>query len=386
MNEYGQRVLFLSGPVEPPWTRTDKNLVRGVAANLQRYRPRVLTHEGVVSADPGVETEPAWGPRVGGHTPLGRRLGLFRQLIDTQGLALVHLFWPADRLVANVVKTACKINGLPVIHTLVHPPRTAIGVSSALVGSTIVCLSQETERVLNAEGMHNTAQIPIGINVGVPVAEGDKAAIRRKYRVPQGRMVVMYAGDYAHDRAARTVAASMPRVLRQIDCHFVMACRIRDEEDALEEQRIQEAVTADGLADRVTFLNEVSNLRELLSIATVQVFPADHHYEKIELPMVLLEGMAEGVPTVVATKPPLTDLVHAGVAVGIPPADPMGLAVPVVELLRQPDKARALGAAARQLVCDQFDIRKVALQYEELYDQVLARHRTRSSGFLGRLG
>ena len=91
MTEYGQRVLYLSGPIEPPWTRTDKVLVRGVATHLERYRPRVLTHEGVLSQDPGVETEPAWGPRVAGHTSIGRRLGLFSKLIDLQGISLLHL-------------------------------------------------------------------------------------------------------------------------------------------------------------------------------------------------------------------------------------------------------------------------------------------------------
>jgi phosphatidylinositol alpha-1,6-mannosyltransferase len=385
MTEYGQRVLYLSGPIEPPWTRTDKVLVRGVATHLERYRPRVLTHEGVLSQDPGVETEPAWGPRVAGHTSIGRRLGLFSKLIDLQGISLLHLFWPADRLVASVVRAGSRLNGLPVVHTLVHPPRTTVGIGAGLVGSTIVCLSDETEQALNTEGIRNTVRIPIGIDVGQPVPEGDKAAIRRKYRIPLDQPVVIYAGDYAHDRAARTVAASMPRVLRQIDCHFVMACRIRDEEDALEEQRIQEAIAADGLAEHVTFLNEVKSLRELLSIATVQVFPADHHYEKMELPMVLLEGMAEGVALVVATKPPLTELVHAGVAIGIPPADPMGLAVPVVELLRQPERAKAVGQAGRDLVCERFNIRKVAAQYEELYDEVLARHKVRSSGHFWRL-
>jgi glycosyltransferase involved in cell wall biosynthesis len=77
---------------------------------------------------------------------------------------------------------------------------------------------------------------------------------------------------------------------------------------------------------------------------------------------------------------------HAGAALGIPPSDPLGLAVPIVELLRRPEKAKALGDAGRALVEARFDIRKVAQRYEELYDEVLARHRTRASGILGRLG
>ncbi len=387
MSDYGQRVLFLSGPVEPPWTRSDKNLVRGIASNLQRYRARVLTHEGVTLAEARVETEPAWGPRLGGHTPLGRRLGLFGRLIDQRETALVHLFWPADVLVAGVVRTACKIRGLPVIHTLVRAPRTTVGISRALVGSPIVCLTQETQHRLIAEGIANTIWVPPGIVVQPPTPAGEHAAIRRKYRIPHGIPVVIYAGDYAHNNAARTFAATMPRVLRQTEAHFVLACRIRNDEDAREEARIKEAITADGIAHHVTFLNEVSSLRELFAISTIQVFPADNAFEKMDLPMVLLEGMAEGVATVVAQKPPLTELVQAGAALGVPPMDPVSLAVAVVELLRVPERAETMAKLGRQLVEDRFDVRHVASRYEDIYDEVLSQVRPRSglSGLWGPL-
>lgn len=383
---YGRRVLFLSGPVEPPWTRSDKNLVRAVAANLQRYRPRVLTHEGVQAPDHGVDTDPAWGPRLGGDTPLGRRIGLFTRLIENADASLVHLFWPADRLVGTMVRTACKLRNLPVVHTLVRAPRISFGIGGALAGNPVVCLSAETERRLAESGVRNTVQVPPGIAVGPMVPPGDKAAIRRKYRIPLDVPVVVYAGDYGHSKAARTVAAAMPRVLRQIDCHFVWVCRIRSNEDSREEQLIQESIAADGFGDCATFLNEVNNLREVLSIASVQVFPADRHHEKMETPLVLLEGMAEGVATVLATKPPLTEIVQAGAAIGIPPNDPVSLAVPVVELLRDPQRAALLGMRGRQMVEEQFDIVKVSLAYEEIYDGVMARHRNRQSGIFGKLG
>ena len=53
---------------------------------------------------------------------------------------------------------------------------------------------------------------------------------------------------------------------------------------------------------------------------------------------------------------------------------------------RRPDKARALGEAGRALVCDRYNIVQVAARYEEVYDEVLARHRSRSTGILGRIG
>lgn len=386
MSTYGHRVLFLSGPVEPPWTRSDKVLVRAIAAHLRRYRARVMTHEGAPPPDPGVETEPTWGPRLAGDTPLGRRIGLFSRLIETSDCALVHLFWPADRLVATVVRTACRLRNIPLIHTLVRAPRVSLGIGGALAGNPVVCLSEHTQQRLQDSGVKSTVCVRPGITIGEPVPAGDKAAIRRKYRIPLHMPVVVYAGDYGHTNAARTVAAAMPRVVRQVPCHFVWACRIKSGEDAREEQLIQEAVAADGVGDCATFLNEVSNLRELLSIATVQVFPADRHHEKMETPLVLLEGMAEGIATVVASKPPLVEMVHAKAAIGIPASNPLSLSAPVVDLLTHPAKAKQWGDNARAFVQQYHDIDRVAAAYEALYDDMLARRRVRQSGIFGRIG
>lgn len=386
MSDYGHRVLYLSGPVEAPWTRSDKNLVRGVASNLRRYRARVLTHEGAVAPGPGIETESAWGPDLGKQTPLSRRVGLFARLIESPGISVVHLFWPADPVVAQLVRAACRLRNVPLVHTLVRAPRTTVGIGTAIAGNNAVVLTASTAERLHSEGIKNVLHIPPGITLHEPIAAGDKAAIYRKYRLPMDRPLVLYAGDYAHSNAARTVAASIPRVLRQVDAHFVLACRIRSEEDSREERRIQEACTADGVAQHVTFLNEVSSLRELFALAALQVFPADSHHEKMELPLVLLEGMAERVATVVASKAPLNELVQPGAALGVPPMDPVSLAVPVVELLRSEERRLQLGEAGRQLVEQRFDIRRVATQYEELYDEVLAKHRNRQSSVWGRIG
>lgn len=386
MTEYGHRVLYLSGPVEAPWTRSDKNLVRGVASNLKRYRARVLTHEGAIAPAQGIEVESAWGPRLTDTTALGRRVGLFARLIESSGVSLVHLFWPADHVVAQVVRAACKLRNLPVVHTLVRAPRTMVGIGSAVAGQPTVALTAATTERLRNEGLRHVLHIPPGIELHEPIAPGERAAILRKYRIPMDKPVVIYAGDYGHSNAARTVAAAIPRVLRQVDAHFVLACRLRTDADRTEEQRIQQACTADGVAQHVTFLNEVSSLRELFAIAAVQVFPADSHHEKMELPLVLLEGMAERLATVVASKAPLTELVQAGAALGVPPMDPVSLAVPVVDLLRSEERRLALGEAARQIVQQRFDIKRISAQYEEVYDEMLARHRARQSSVWGRIG
>ncbi len=375
---YLPRVLYLSGPIEPPWTRSDKNLVRDVAVGLTRYQGRVMTHEGVVGAlPPHVETEPAWGPRVAGDTPIGRRLGLFGRLLHASDVQLVHLFWPADPLVAQVVGLGARARGLPVIHTLVRAPRNTLGITRMIAGEPVVALTRTTMRRVQGDGVVDAVYIPHGVPLsplGV-LAPEQRAALSRRLRarhgIPPDVPLVLYAGDYRHRYAARTVAAVLPRVVREIDCHFVLACRLLDDSDREEEARIREAVGADGLSRHVSFLNVIDDLRELMAVSDVQIFPADSVDERMDMPRVLLEGMAEGLATVVTNKSPFEELVEPGAAIGVPSMQPVAIASAVVELLRDDARRTALGEAGRRLIEARYSVRSVIDSYETLYDRVL---------------
>jgi len=66
------------------------------------------------------------------------------------------------------------------------------------------------------------------------------------------------------------------------------------------------------------------------------------------LPMALLEAMARGLPCVVTAVGAIPDLVEDGVhGVFVPPDDPQALALALDGLLSDPERARALGDAAR---------------------------------------
>lgn len=391
------RVLMLSAPIEPPWTRSDKNLVRDLALGLQRHRARVLTHEGVLGAlPPHVETEPAWGPRDLGDTPLGRRLGLFGRLLQAADVQIAHLFWPADPVVAPIVRVGARGAGVPVIHSLVRAPRNTMAIRQLIAGGPVVALSRETARRLRDEGLQQVEYIPHGVPRSAlgRLDDGERASlgaiVRARHGLPLGPPLVIYAGDYRHAYAARTVAAVLPRVVREVPCHFVIACRLQDDADRLEEQRIRAAIAADGLGGHVTFLNVIPDLRELMAICAVQIFPADSVNERMDMPRVLLEGMAEGLATVVANKPPFEEVVEPGGAIGVPTLQPVAIATAVVELLRDPARQRAYGEAARSLVHAGFAIDQVVERYESLYERVLqdeVQSRTaRRPGILRRTG
>ena len=97
----------------------------------------------------------------------------------------------------------------------------------------------------------------------------------------------------------------------------------------------------------------------------------------------IIEAMACGLPCVVAELPGITDFIFpkppdgAG-GVVVPQEDPAALADAALALLAVPERARALGAAARARAAERFGIDAVAEQYLSLYAALLGPGRGRA--------
>jgi L-malate glycosyltransferase len=123
-----------------------------------------------------------------------------------------------------------------------------------------------------------------------------------------------------------------------------------------------------GLTDRVTFAGLRRDVPQLLASATVAVMPSLNE----ALSNVLLESMAAGAP-VVATQVGGTPEAIADGSNGVlvPPGDSGAMAKAIANLLADPEKARRLGAAARQSINERFSMERMVSATEQLYDALL---------------
>lgn len=88
----------------------------------------------------------------------------------------------------------------------------------------------------------------------------------------------------------------------------------------------------------------------------------------------LLEAMAFGVPCVVAASDGLDEIVEDGeTGAVVPPSNPRALAVAVIRLLREPERAAALGRNARKKAQAEFRCDLQALRTEAFYRTLLNR-------------
>jgi rhamnosyl/mannosyltransferase len=127
-----------------------------------------------------------------------------------------------------------------------------------------------------------------------------------------------------------------------------------------------------GVAERVSFLGEVSNsdLPRLYASADLFVLPANARAEAFGT--VLLEAMAAGLACITTELGTGTSfVVEEGVSgLVVRPQEPPALAAAVNRLLADPALRRQMGESGRQRVLTHFTIERMAQQVEDIYRAV----------------
>jgi glycosyltransferase involved in cell wall biosynthesis len=195
--------------------------------------------------------------------------------------------------------------------------------------------------------------------------------VRARYGFGDDAPVVLYPGDYEVSRGAETVARAVPAIRRDVPgARVVFACRAKTERAADAKERIESALRAAALDDVTCHLDEVDDMHALLATASVVAFPVDDLYAKVDVPLVLLEALALGVPMVLVRDGPLEAV---DTAAFVDPGDDAALAREVVALLADGARARDAGERGRALYRARFRPEVVAGGYERLYEQLLSR-------------
>jgi glycosyltransferase involved in cell wall biosynthesis len=150
--------------------------------------------------------------------------------------------------------------------------------------------------------------------------------------------------------------------------------------DGVERGRLEAVAAELGVRDRVTFLGYRSDVAALL--AGADVFALSSLTEG--LPIAALEAMAAGLPVVATAVGGVPDVVEPGrTGLLVPPRDPARLGAAIAELLGDPARRAAFGAAGKERAATRFSLRAMALNYLRAYRELEARRPPLARRLLG---
>jgi starch synthase len=125
----------------------------------------------------------------------------------------------------------------------------------------------------------------------------------------------------------------------------------------------------------VIWLSGMLSKREVIQLLSHStLFACPSVYEPLGI--VNLEAMACGTAVVASKTGGIPEVVADGeTGLLVPPDDPQALADSINALTRDPDRAKAMGAAGRERAATQFGWARIAGQAAELYQRVVDEHR-----------
>jgi glycosyltransferase involved in cell wall biosynthesis len=286
-----------------------------------------------------VPEEPAWNS-----------IRMAVNLVKSEGIDVIHAHLANAHLMGGIAAKLCDVPLLAHVHGrevwISDLEMHRIAGTHVAVSSRAAWL-QALGAGVRRDHLHH---LPNGVDADDFVPRPRDPAVRACWGVPEEAPLVGFVGRLSPEkgpevfiRAAALVAQSEPRT------HFVFLGEgpMRD--------RLEEMVRQAQLAERVRFCGVQVDMRRAYPELDTMVLTS---YTE-SMPLAVLEAMACEVPVVATEVGGVLDQVVANVTGLLTSAGHYeGTAAAVLSLLRDPDRARRIGQAARARVQAEFDLRK----------------------------
>ncbi|HET7541943.1 MAG TPA: glycosyltransferase [Polyangiaceae bacterium] len=370
-------VLFVSKPIAPPFHDGSKCLVRDVAQNLKRVAPIVLSTPGAppLNAAPGavaVRSVAAYAAPGGFSPAFSANLRAAAWVLLRSRASVWHFVFAPNARTSGAGKWLRRARAVPVVQTIASPPRSFAQPQALFFGDVLVAQSAWTRSAIETsyEGSGLRAPrievIPPPVPDVTPPSAAQVASVRRELNLAPEQRYLLYPGDLETSSGAEVTAALAERAALAVpELVTVFAYRRKSAAAAEVATRLARRLPA----SQTRFLENAPNILALLAGAAAVVFPVDDLWGKVDLPIVLLEAMALGVPVLALDQGPLQDL--RGV-LKVASLDAQAWLTEIQSLLAEPERCRRIVSEQRVALAERHAAKVVACAYEELYLGLIA--------------
>jgi glycosyltransferase involved in cell wall biosynthesis len=234
--------------------------------------------------------------------------------------------------------------------------------------AAFVAVSREDRRrMIEVEGIapEDVTFVPNGIDA---VPAGDRERARRELGVPEGVPLLGAVAVLREQKGLDVLVRAVAEMARELpDVRLAVAG------EGPKRASLEALADELGVGPRVMLLGNRSDVPDLL--AAFDVALSASWFEGS--PLAAMEYMDAALPIVATRVGGMPDLIDDGVHGRLVDAgDAAGVAAAVVELLRDPDGARAMGERARERRRAEFDLHGTVRALEAMYERLVAERRS----------
>ncbi|MET0794188.1 MAG: glycosyltransferase, partial [Polyangiaceae bacterium] len=278
-----------------------------------------------------------------------------------------HFVFAPNARTSGAGKLMKRVRGVPVVQTVASPPRSFADPSSLFFGDVIVAQSAWTREAIASSYASSGLLAPRLTVIPPPVPElatphaEAVARVRRDLGLAPEQRYLLYPGDLETSSGAEASAALAERIPNALP-NLLTVFAYRKKTPRAAEIAAQLATRLPKAHSR--FVENAPDILALLAGAAALIFPVDDLWGKVDLPIVLLEAMALGIPVIVLDQGPLRDL--RGV-LKVPSLDVSAWLDAVTGLLGNAEHSARVVTEQRVALDERHRASVVARAYEDLY-------------------
>jgi len=294
------------------------------------------------------------------------------EAVREHGIELFHVHYAIPHAIAGILAQQMLGDGAPRMLTTLHGTDiTIVGQDHSFFEITKfgiersdgVTAVSEFLRRMTLEEFQVSRPIDVVPNFvdleQYPIEKGDRSGIAEP-----GQRVLLHVSNFRPVKRPLDTVRIFERVSREVDGVLLMVG------EGPERSSAQALARRLGVLDRMRFLGTQQDIAEIAAMADVFLLPS----ELESFGLSALEAMACGVPVIGSDAGGLPEVVrHAESGYLLPVGDVEGMAARTIEILKDDERRRAMGEAARHRVESLFDADRVVSQYEAAYARVLGR-------------
>jgi glycosyltransferase involved in cell wall biosynthesis len=215
-----------------------------------------------------------------------------------------------------------------------------------------------------------TVVVHNGVDTGHYKPWSERALARSRYGLSPASRVLLSVGRIIEVKGFRQILLAMPAIIQKApDTMLLIAGLPKEPEYGILLALIDELnLKASVRFLKVVMADELPALYNCANIFILASHPVHHpFYQEDNLPMVLLEANACGVPIIASRCGGFAEIVRDGVNGFIVPAkDPAAIADKTIQLLDNPALRHTLGAQGRDLMVREFSNEKMVERFLEV--------------------
>lgn len=367
------KVLLLTRPICPPWDEASKNFAYFLAKNVRGVDFGILTCKEELNLGENVEQIPIYSSA---KFNLKSKLELLKFLRKDERLfSIFHLLFTPTRLNTFLIKFFSKIRNVRTIQTIATLREDLYSdekIRKNIFADAVITYSDHSKQKLESLGFQNVRRIYPGIDLEKYSPAPKNLATLELFNLDQNDFILTFPGEYTRLGGVDHIIEAFRKIEGRIkEAKLVLALRVKNKADFLKKKQIMKEIAGTELDGKIVFTDTFSDMPKIYNLSDVVLFPVSDLNGKFDVPLVVPESQACEKPVIVSDLPIFQEFTNESNSIVVKKNSPEEIYEAVLELYNDKNRRESMGRSGRQFVEANMDIKKVAKDYKEVYQELL---------------